>query len=391
MFIKRTQAKSIKESADQFKVVGIIGPRQSGKTTLVRWLFKDYDYVNLENIDEREFAQKDPRAFLNQFQNGLIIDEFQHVPDLLSYIQTRVDEVKKNGMYILAGSQNFLMNQAISQSLAGRVSLHTLLPLSIDELAQAKLLPETEDALMYKGFYPSLYEAEVSIEKWYASYVNTYLERDVRQLSQVADLSLFRKFMQLCAGRIGQIVNLTSLANDCGISDKTARGWLSILEASYILYVLQPHHKNFSKRLVKSPKIYFYDTGLASYLLRIKPEQIGTHYLNGGLFETMIISDLFKSYYNRGVVPRIYFWRDRTGHEIDCILDEGVDLIPIEIKRGHTINQSFFKNLTFWNELSQTDPEKNYIVYGGDAKQSRSKGKVLGWRKTDDIVGALYD
>jgi hypothetical protein len=391
MFIKRTQADSIKESANQFKVVGVIGPRQSGKTTLVRWLFKNYDYINLENIDDREFAQKDPRAFLNQFEKGLIIDEFQHVPDLLSYIQARVDEYKKPGMYILTGSQNFLMNQAISQSLAGRVALHTLLPLSIKELLQAKLLPKTEDELMYKGFYPSLYEAEISIEKWYAGYMSTYLERDVRQLSQVADLSLFRKFMQLCAGRIGQVVNFTSLANDCGISDKTARGWLSILEASYILYVLQPHYKNFSKRLIKSPKIYFYDTGLASYLLRIKPEQMSTHYLNGGLFETMIISDLFKSYYNRGIVPRIYFWRDRTGREIDCILDEGVDLVPIEVKRGHTINQSFFKNLTFWNELSDTDPEKNYIVYGGDVQQQRSKGSVLGWRKTDAIVAKLYD
>ncbi len=392
MFIKRFAADSIRQSARSFRIVGIIGPRQSGKTTLARELFPDYVYLNLENYDDREFAQRDPRGFLATYATkNMIIDEFQHVPQLLSYIQTTVDEQQNPGQFILTGSQNFLMNQAISQSLAGRIALHTLLPLSIAELKVAGLLPEGLNQFMYQGCYPSIYvDKNIDVSVWYASYINTYLERDVRQLAQVGDLSLFKKFIQLCAGRIGQLLNLTSLANDCGISDKTARSWISILEASYIVFLLHPHYKNFSKRLIKSPKLYFYDTGLACSLLRIKPDELVMHYLRGGLFETLMISELLKGYYNRGKVPNIYFWRDHTGNEIDCILDEGLILVPIEMKSGATINASFFKNLNYWNEISGNSPDRSYIVYAGDQRQHRSKGHILDWRSIDSIISQLY-
>lgn len=387
MYIKRSAAESIKKSARTFPVVAILGPRQSGKTTLAREIFADYTYVNLEDFDKRAFAQKDPRAFFETYaQGGLIIDEFQLVPELLSYIQTRVDEHKRFGEFVLTGSQNFLMNQAISQSLAGRIAIHTLLPLSVNELKQAGLLPESAYTVLYKGLYPSIYvREELSTEQWYANYITTYIERDVRQLTNVSDLGLFQTFMQMVAVRIGQPVNLSSLANDCGISDVTARRWLTILEASYIIFLLKPHHKNFNKRLTKTPKIFFYDPGIASSLLNLKRTEIPLHYTRGGLFESLIIADIAKGYYNRALVPHLYFWQTVTGHEIDCVLDEGLRLIPIEIKSGQTIQSGFFDNLTHWKELTDV-PGNAYLVYAGTENQIRTAAQVVSWQSVDIIV-----
>lgn len=387
MYIRRSATDSIKRSARTFPVVAILGPRQSGKTTLAREIFADYTYVNLEDFDKRAFAQKDPRAFFQTYaKGGLIIDEFQLVPELLSYIQTYVDEYKRFGEFVLTGSQNFLMNRAISQSLAGRIAIHTLLPLSVDELKQAELLPDNVNTLLYQGMYPPIYtRPDLKISQWYANYITTYIERDVRELTQVADLSLFQTFMKMCAIRVGQTLNLTSLANDCGISDMTAKRWLAILEASYIVYLLKPHHKNFNKRLVKTPKLYFYDCGIVSSLLNLKPDEIPLHYIRGGLFESLIIGDIIKYYYNRALVPHIYFWQTTKGYEIDCILDEGLRLVPIEIKSGQTIQSNFFKNLNHWKEIVD-DKSNAYLVYGGRENQTRTAAQVFGWDSVIDIA-----
>jgi predicted AAA+ superfamily ATPase len=387
MYIKRSAAESIKKSARTFPVVAILGPRQSGKTTLAKEIFADYTYVNLEDFDKRTFAEKDPRAFFETYaQGGLIIDEFQLVPQLLSYIQTRVDEHKRFGEFILTGSQNFLMNQAITQSLAGRIAIHTLLPLSIDELKQAGLLPDSAYTVLYKGLYPPIYvREELSTEQWYANYITTYIERDVRQLTNVSDLGLFQTFMQMVAVRIGQPVNLSSLANDCGISDVTARRWLNILDASYIIFLLKPHHKNFNKRLTKTPKIFFYDPGIACSLLNLKRTEIPLHYTRGGLFESLMIADIAKGYYNRALVPHLYFWQTVKGHEIDCVLDEGLRLVPIEIKSGQTIQSGFFDNLTYWKENTDV-PGNTYLVYAGKENQIRTAAQVISWENIDTIV-----
>lgn len=388
MFINRLIQAELLESAHHFYALAVLGPRQSGKTTVVKNTFSNYSYVNLEHPGDREFAQRDPEGFFAQYRNehGIIIDEFQHVPELLSYIQIFIDEEKKRGYFILTGSQNFLMNEKISQTLAGRIAIHTLLPLSIQELKVAGLLPETPERLIYKGFYPSVYADQVPVERWYASYIQTYLERDVRQLKQVENLDLFKTFVQLCAGRVGQVLNLTSLGNDCGISDTTARRWISLLEASYLIVLLRPYHINFNKRIIKSPKLYFVDTGLACSLLNIQHDQINEHYLRGGLFENMIIIEFFKQYYNQGKVAHLYFWRDQTGHEVDLLVDKGALTYPVEIKASRTISQSFFDNTTHWSTLADAEQKQAVIVYAGDQEQKRSAGHVVSWRDVDDVM-----
>lgn len=379
--IKRALLPHLLEDAKTNPVLAILGPRQSGKTTLARAAFSEHTYISLEDLDNRAFAKTDPRGFLKKYKNdaGLILDEVQHVPDIISYIQTDVDLNYKPGYYVLTGSQNFLLNETITQSLAGRVSLHTLLPLSIEELKAAQLLPSYEQ-LMYSGCYPILYSRDEKPHKWYRDYILTYVERDVRTLTTIGDLDTFQRFMQLCAGRIGQLVNLTSLGNDCGISYNTAKAWLSVLQASYIIFFLQPHSNNLGKRVIKSPKLYFYDTGLACSLLGIEnKEQLVSHYLRGGLFEALIISDLFKEAFNTDRKPNIYFWRDKTGHEVDCIIERGMNLYPVEIKAGMTINQDYFDNLSFWNEQAEADPENGFVVYGGTETQERSLGTIVSW------------
>lgn len=387
---KREITPELVDLAKKMPVVALLGPRQSGKTTLAKATFPQHIYVSLEEPDKREFARKDPRAFIAHYMNehGIIVDEVQLVPELPSYIQTYVDADKKNGRFVLTGSQNFLLLQTISQSLAGRIALFTLLPLSVPELKKATLLPDTPEELIFKGLYPRIYaEKDLEALKWFPNYINTYLERDVRQIINVTDLSQFQLFVKLCAGRIGQLVNLTSLGNDCGISDVTAQKWLTVLEASYILFFLQPHYKNFSRRLVKTPKLYFYDTGLACSLLGIESaQQLTSHYLKGGLFESFVISELSKQRYNQGLRPHLYFWRDKTGHEVDCIIERGDTLIPVEIKAGKTLMSSFFTELTYWNELTGGEPKNTFLVYGGTENQQRSPGNAIGWDSIDMIM-----
>jgi len=382
--IKRDMTKKLKQIASKFSVLAVLGPRQSGKTTLVNSVFKKHKYVLLEDLDVIEMAESDPRGFLEMHHNkeGIIFDEIQNVPSLFSYIKTYVDENKKPGYFVLTGSQNFLLNQAISQTLAGRIFLFTLLPLSINEMEKGKVLPAKIEEAIFYGCYPRIYDEKIAPVDWYPGYIRTYLERDVRQIKNVTNLTTFQRFVKLCAGRTGQLVNLSSLGNDCGISTSTAKAWLTLLEASYIVFLLQPHFRNFSKRLVKSPKMYFYDTGLACSLLGITSvEQIDSHYLRGGLFESYIISDLMKKFYNKGIEPPLYFWRDKIGREVDCIIQDGQDLTPIEIKAGKTITQSYFSGLDYWNSISGGDPENSYVIYAGDQVQKRIKSNVIGWKK----------
>ncbi len=385
---KRTLTPYLQKIAQQMPIVAILGPRQSGKTTIAKMTWADYHYVSLEDLDHRAHATQDPRGFLQQFQDkpGVIIDEFQNVPTLPSYLQTHVDTHQKNGFFILTGSQNFLVNQAISQSLAGRVAILSLFPLSLPELKINDIVPSSLKALFFTGSYPRVYLEKLSPTTWYRDYTLTYLERDVRSLEKVVDLTIFKKFLQLCAGRVGQLLNISALANDCGISQATAKGWLSILEASYLIFLLQPHFNNFNKRLVKTPKLYFYDTGLTCSLLGIdSADQLTRHFAFGALMENWVIADLHKQRCHTHQTPHLYFWRDNHGDEIDCIMQTALDLTPIEIKSGQTIATDFFKGLNKWNTLADKDPANSFLVYGGDQNQTRSSGTVLGWQSLDEI------
>ncbi len=390
MEIKRKLTEQVISAATQFPVVAIVGPRQSGKTTLAQAIFREHRYVSLEDFDVRELATTDPRGFLNDYpsQTGIILDEIQHVPKLLSYIQTIVDREKKKGFFILTGSQNFLVNEAITQTLAGRIAIFTLLPLSLAELEQASFLPNSIESLIFAGSFPQMYAEKIQASRLYGNYIHTYVERDVRQIKNVQDLNLFQTFLRLCAGRIGQIVNLSSLGNDCGIDHSTVQSWLSLLEASYIIFRLYPYYKNFGRRLVKSPKIYFVDTGIACWLLNIKSEEdLLQHYLRGGLVESFIITDLLKQKYNLDQQPNLYFWRDQIGNEIDCIIDEYPHPIPVEIKSGKTVSSWFFKELLAWQTTTNA-PEGNpcYLVYGGEETQNWPQAKVLGWKSAAHLI-----
>lgn len=383
--IQRRLSILLQEEAERTPVIALLGPRQSGKTTLARMVFVDHIYVSLEELDMRQYAKSDPRSFLQQYHDspGVIIDEVQHVPELLSYMQTQVDLHRKPGHFIITGSHNFLLLQAITQSLAGRIALHTLLPLSVDELQEAQLLPEHENTVLFQGYYPILYGQEnQKPELWYRNYIQTYIERDVRMITAVKDLSLFQKFLQLCAGRIGQLLNYAALANDVGVDQKTVKQWISILEASYIVYLLKPYHNNFNKQLLKTPKLYFYDTGLACSLLGItSQEQLHTYYARGALFESMVITELFKEQYNSNQFPYIYFWRDKTGHEIDALLEIEQKKYAIEIKAGHTVNSDFFKNLSWFQEQAGNNKFTNLVIFAGLQEQKRSIAQVINWKK----------
>lgn len=384
--IKRLITSKINSLARQFPVICVTGPRQSGKTTLVKYIFPRHKYVSLEDLDIQEYAQKDPRAFLADHTNGMIIDEIQRVPGLLSYMQGIVDAHQRPAEFVITGSQNILLHEKVSQTLAGRMALMRLLPFSIRELDDAGILPKNPEAFIYKGGYPRIHANKAEPADWYSAYVRTYVERDLRLMKNITDLSLFQKFMRLCAGRIGQIVNLTTLGNDCGVSHTTARAWLSILETSYIVFLLQPYHNNFSKRLVKSPKIYFYDTGLACYLLGIdSPSTLSSHYLRGGLFESMIIADIIKHQWNNGKEHACYFWRDKEGHEIDCILEDLGFPKAIEIKSGHTIAADYFDGIKYFTTASKKDIGSSWIIYAGDEQQKRTSADVLNWKNINKI------
>ncbi|HSX37817.1 MAG TPA: ATP-binding protein [Chlamydiales bacterium] len=380
---ERTLKSKLLELKEQFPVLALFGPRQSGKTTLVRTLFSDYRYVNLESFEEQELALEDPKGFLQRFweEKGIILDEIQKTPKLLSYIQIEVDENPVLGRFILTGSQNILLNQHVSQTLAGRVGLTTLLPLSIEELRAANALPATAAEAIFRGFYPRTYHHLIDPIVFAESYIRTYVERDVRDIKQITSLIEFQKFMRLCAARIGRLLDLSDLAKDAGISLATVKSWLSVLEASYILFLLQPHHVNFNKRLVKMPKLYFYDTSLACNLLRLtSSDDVYDHYLRGGLFESMILSDLLKKRYHQGLPPNAYFWRDKIGNEIDCILEEGAHLAPVEIKSSATIQSDMFQGLIKWSELANMPADQGLLIYAGNEEQKRKTGHILSWR-----------
>lgn len=355
-----------------YPVLGIIGPRQSGKTTTAKMLFGQLPYVSLENIDIRFQAQNDPRAFLANYQKGAIFDEVQHVPDLLSYLQEIVDDSPVNGRYILTGSQNFALNHHVSQSLSGRIGMTTLLPLSLSELGK----PTDITLNIFNGGYPGLHQRNMHPIDFYPSYIQTYIERDVRQLKNIENIGRFQTFLKLCAGRVGQIINLSSLAQDCGISHTTVRQWLNILEASYLIFFLQPFHQNFNKRLIKMPKLYFYDTGLVCTLLGLEKEsQLETHYLKGALFENLIILEIVKKRLNQGLPTNLYFWRDRTGHEVDLLAEWGGNIHAIEIKAGSTFQNDFIKNVQYFCELSKV--AKGYLIYTGQQNGLHAKVKLI--------------
>ena len=386
---KRKLDEILLKRAEKIPVIAILGPRQSGKTTLARTVFNQHKYISLENYDERELATNDPKRFLEVHKNihGMILDEIQHVPKLLSYLQTYVDEAHRPGCIILTGSQNILVNQAISQTLAGRIAIFTLPPLSIAELSINNLLPNEVEQLAYKGCYPRIYAHDLEPTSWYLDYIETYVERDVRQVGNISDLSTFKRFIRLCAGQVGQLVNFVSLANDCGVDQRTVKAWLAILEASYIIFLLQPHYVNFRKRLIKSPKLYFYDTGIICALLDIKSsEQLNTHYLRGGIIESLIISEILKHYYNHGQRPQhVYFWRNQTGNELDCVIQKNHKLIPIEIKASKTIVSSFFNGLNYWADIAKEETDAGYIIYGGPENQDWPQGKVVSWKNLEDV------
>lgn len=382
MFIKREITPILIQFSQFFPVVALLGPRQSGKTTLVQEIFKEYHYINLENLDILAAALDDPRGFLERLlvYKGVIVDEFQNAPDLLSYLQVIVDREKRPGFFILTGSQNFLMNQAIGQSLAGRVGILTLLPLSFKEISDAHLQADLSDVALFKGSYPRVFASNALAPNYiYPSYIQTYLERDVRNISNVSDLTLFKKFLGLCAGRVGQLLNVSALASDCGISIPTVQAWLSILQASYIIFLLQPHHVNFNKRLIKSSKLYFYDTGVACSILGIDTvAQLQQHYLRGSLFENFIIADIAKQFFNQAKNPPIYFWRDSHGHEVDCIVEQGAKLLPIEIKASMTFHTSFLDGIHYWQELSGNN--EGLLIYGGNESLHNKGIAIESWK-----------
>ena len=383
--ITREISKKTLQLAKQYPVVTITGPRQSGKTTLCRMLFKKKKYVSLEDIDERNFAMQDPRGFLNRFPDGAVIDEVQRVPDLLSYIQTIVDKKQKEDFFILTGSQQFELLETISQSLAGRTALIKLLPFTFCEAYGSRKRPPSLDKVIYTGFYPRIFDKKLNPTEAMSFYINTYVERDLRMLINVKDLSKFEIFLRLCAGRTGQILNLSSIGNDCGVNHATIKSWIAVLEASYIVKLLRPYYKNFNKRLVKSPKLYFLDTGLASFLLDIQNEtQLKTHPLKGHLFESFVISELLKSRFNVGKTDNLYYFRDNIGNEVDLVCDDGYKINQMEIKSGQTISSDFFKGLKYFSALNK-DISHSYLIYGGVESYVREGVKITGWRDIGNI------
>lgn len=371
--IPRKAEHEIKVLATQFKAVAVVGPRQSGKTTLVRSVFGHMPYVNLENPDIQRYALEDPRGFLSNYPQGAILDEAQRVPELFSYLQQILDETATYGLFIITGSNNFLLQESISQSLAGRVGYMYLLPLSLEEISDKN---QNSNTLLFKGGYPALYNEATDPVKWFANYIRTYVERDVRMLKNITDLVVFERFIRLCAGRIGHLLNMSNLAVEVGVDTKTIGSWISVLEASFIVFRLQPYHENYNKRIVKMPKLYFYDTGLAVALLGIEnADQLTLNPFRGNLFENMIIIDFLKRRYNAGKSNNLFFWRNNVGNEIDLLLAKGNIRIPIEIKSGQTVTGDYFKGIQFWNKMTQT--EGGFVVYGGDMLQKRSNGIMV--------------
>jgi len=386
--VKREIESLVLRLAKGYPALAITGPRQAGKTTLARSAFPDRPYVSLENPDTRELATEDPRGFLKKYAAGAILDEVQNCPALFSYLQEVLDSSRQTARFILTGSQQFGLVQGITQSLAGRIGMVQLLPFSCHEAYRGT--PPGLDEALWRGAYPPVHDRELDPSLWYANYIQTYVERDVRKLVNVQDLTSFQRFVRLCAGRVGQLLNLSQLGAEAGITHNTAKAWLSILEASYIVFQLQPHHRNFNKRLIKTPKLYFYDTGLAVWLLSIREvQQLDTHPQRGALFENWVISEALKTRFNRGLPSNLYFWRDRAGHEVDLLLENPTELIPVEIKSGQTVNSDFFTGLEDWLKLAQPSQPRAWLVYGGSENHQRKNTRVLSWRNLPALTDLM--
>lgn len=382
-------------AAKSYPVVHLTGPRQSGKTTLVRKAFPRHSYVSLEDPDEREFASSDPRGFLQRLKDGAVLDEVQRVPELLSYLQTEVDRDDRPGRFILTGSQQLILRSQIGQTLAGRSAILHLLPFSFRELVRRRpaephsitepagrtIKPDRElETVLFEGLYPRIHDKGLDAHDWLANYYRTYVDKDVRQVLGIGDLETYQRFVRICAGRNGQLVNFSSLAADAGISHSTARQWVSTLEASFLITLIRPHHQNFNKRLIKSPRLYFLDTGLLCYLLRIgDADALLDHPYRGPIFEAFVFSETIKAFMNRGMDPTLFFWRDRTGHEIDLLIERGDELLPVEIKSGRTVVMDSFKSLKFWLSLKGNSQETGALVYAGDKGFTRDGFHVRPW------------
>lgn len=382
MIVNRSISSKLGSLLKTFPVVTVTGCRQSGKSTLLRHFLPEYAYVSLEDIDVRQMALDDPRHFISVYNNKVIIDEIQQAPQLLSFLQTHIDSVNAPGMYVLTGSHNLLLMQSISQSLAGRTALLTLAPFSISEMAGASLLPATLNEMLYKGNFPRIYDQNIEPFDFYSAYIKTYVDRDVRLIKNINDFSAFTRFLKLCAGRCSQILNVSELAQDAGITRKTAESWLSVLETSYVIYFLKPYYKNFGKRVIKNPKLYFYDTGLASALLGITASsQIESFYMRGALFENLIVSELLKRRLFAGKSDELYFFRDSNGVEIDVLEEDGLELRAYEIKASETMNGAFFSNIKKIKNLANLDFKNCAVIYGGDKSipASETLGAYIPW------------
>lgn len=389
MILERKLTSHLKEMLKKFPIITVTGPRQSGKTTLLKEFFSDYSYYNLERLDLRELVLTDPIGFLKNAGHRVILDEVQNVPDLFSYIQAISDERGVNGQYILSGSQSFLLNEKISQSLAGRVSINHLFPFDLTEL------PANYKKMYYEhitgGFYPRVFQHNINASDFYPSYLQTYIERDIRTLKSIENLNTFTRFLGLCAGRTAQTLNLTSLANDTGVAVNTVKSWLSLLEASFVIFLLQPYHNNFSKRLIKSPKLYFYDTGIASSLLRItEPDVVRTYPLYGALFENLVVSEIVKQFYHSGLIPPIYYWKESNGKEIDCIIEKSFnEIIALEIKGGETFGKDYLKN---FNNLvdSSSLKIKKFLIHPNAQRTKVKDVNIFSWEDLPTVINNFF-
>lgn len=382
--IKREMAKSIVDALKVMPAVTVTGPRQSGKTTLVKKLLPGYKYINLEDLETRAFATDDPKGFLKTAGEKAIFDEIQNVPQLFSYLQVEIDAAGKNGMYILTGSNNFLLMQNIAQSLAGRVAIFHLLPFSYNEIH--RLAGANLEEIMHKGFYPRLFQHEIEYQNWYADYLSTYIEKDVRKLVNIGDINSFRDFLKLCAARTGQLINFSEIGNELSVSYQTVKRWLSVLETGYIVFRVNPYSKNLNKRIVKSSKLYFYDTGLLCFLLGIKqPGDLQYHHLRGFIFESYVVSELKKQIYNRRLNAGTWFYRDSNGNEVDLLLETPGEFKAIEIKSGRTIVKQFFKGLNYWSKIQGNEKSEQYLIYAGENGQTRTNSTVLNWQAINTI------